>query len=522
MRFLSVSETDVVYICSQSHRIAMHLAQYPELGKFSKALYRFAGSLGDMATDSYWGPAMRRLKLLQFDLCAAPFSAKYIEDRCSSTVAWLQEYLQPSSSMYPRAAEDGLSVCELLEDVCGNPRAPLLEKLRELVGAPEGIKIAILIGEPRLIPPTQDQLRLHKELSDCEVIAPANLREGVIGEMLLAIGPPQWFPEYVFMAPRAPKVAILAYDWMRIWWKPAELFMAPFAGSGIVEEVILQHKGEEDEGIDPEALVPAIDFKQVFAAGVGRAPARDEDEAVEARAYVLDQGWAVLLEAGETSSALVVDLDENLSDRVRRIRAREIERGTYILLRTSGGGDYIVPVANRILADFESTARQHQRDWKVRLRTLFRKHGPAHVTENLRRLGSVRANDTNLHNWMSERNIRTQDPEDFTAIMRLIGLGEQAEEYWRIMGLIDKAHKMAGFRIRRLLLEEVDRMDLQGLERIGMMTIELPDKDAGSLGIFRVLSVSPTVELVPASDIGEPFPIEQNGQDASSQSLLWD
>jgi hypothetical protein len=89
--------------------------------------------------------------------------------------------------------------------------------------------------------------------------------------------------------------------------------------------------------------------------------------------------------------------------------------------------------------------------------------------------------------------------------MRLVGLGEDWERYWDMMGEIDHAHRHAGHRIRRQLLRRLEQLDLTELERVGRMEIALPEVDAGGFTAFRVLDVSPDRHLVSIHRLGHLF-----------------
>ena len=90
----------------------------------------------------------------------------------------------------------------------------------------------------------------------------------------------------------------------------------------------------------------------------------------------------------------------------------------FLLLKTSGGGDYIVPLANRILGSEADKLRASQKGWKDRLRKLKNNNGTDWVINELRSLGCSIASPTNLRNWMSYRGIKTSQFSHFQAIMK--------------------------------------------------------------------------------------------------------
>ena len=219
--------------------------------------------------------------------------------------------------------------------------------------------------------------------------------------------------------------------------------------------------------------------------------AEEDEEYVSARLFELEGRIVVPLDAAESAKATVLILDDEEADPIRRIPVTNIEPGMFLLVRTGGGGDYIVVVANRLLGERSVKVREAQRDWKDHLRKKVRQDGIYQVVHDLKSYGSRRANHVNVHNWMSYRSIKTEDPKDFLAVMRLIGLAGRFNDYWKTLTLIDRAHRKAGQLIRKQLLEEVRNADLRGLEKLGRMDFELPGAEGGSLTAVRVQGKHP-------------------------------
>ena len=216
----------------------------------------------------------------------------------------------------------------------------------------------------------------------------------------------------------------------------------------------------------------------------------------------------VPLDAAESARATVLALTHEEDDPVQRISVSSIEAGMFLLVRTGGGGEYIVHVADGVLGTHATRARQVQRDWKDRLRRKVRQKDLHQVVHQLKDYGSKIANDVNVRNWMSYRSIKTDDQKDFRAIMKLIGLEERFEDHWNTMELIDRAHRKAGHLIRKQLLAEVRNSDLQDLEKLGKMDFELPGVEGGQLTAIRIQGVHPKVFEIEVSRLGHPVEME--------------
>ncbi len=265
--------------------------------------------------------------------------------------------------------------------------------------------------------------------------------------------------------------------------------------------------GSRWDGIDAESLLTVVDRASSVASTLDKGD-RDEYEDVEAVCVFLEGDLAVFIEADEGAKTLVIDLDEDADDRVTRILVKDIQPGTYVLVRTSGGGDYIVPVADKIMGNLAQQAREYQKHWKELLRNYAKANGLLKTSIDLLDLGSDIANEVNVRNWIWPRSIRTHSYSDFLAIMRLIDLEDKAKEYWNIMGVINKAHHKAGFEIRNSLLDQVRDIDMEELQRRGKMDFKLSGDDEGGLIAFRVESVLAEKVKVPYSRIGQPFRLE--------------
>ena len=267
--------------------------------------------------------------------------------------------------------------------------------------------------------------------------------------------------------------------------------------------------------MNPEEFLPSIDWddilRRVSARAVGDSEHPDDDEEyVTALLFQLEGEIVVPLDASEGARATVLMLTQEETDPVQRIPVANIEPGMFLLIRTGGGGEYIVQVADQILGERSGEAREIQRDWKDHLRRKVRKDGLREVVHDLERYGSMRANHVNVRNWMSYRSIKTEDQRDFRAVMRLIGLADRFDEYWQAMTLIDRAHKRAGQFIRKQLLAEVRRADLQGLEKLGTMDFELPGVEGVNLTAVRIQDIHPQTFEIDVARLGHPFELDGN------------
>jgi hypothetical protein len=358
-------------------------------------------------------------------------------------------------------------------------------------------RIAIVVKEPRLVSTTEATVRSIPMLANVDVLAPSRLRRANCFDHIFIVGPAHRVPDYVITASRAPNIHIVRYDCIRDVWQPRDSFPNPIRRGTIRWSM---PDTRNDLGVDDE--IPQFDMSRIE----DYARATDTERAIdgiEAQPFVLADDWIVLVETDPNAYVLGIDL--NTEDLVERIPVGGIVPGVFVLLRTEGGGDYIVPLADRILGRRASDLRNSQERWKALLRDHVFKHGLLNTAISLIDRGSRRANEQNLRNWISPRFIRPNYEADFTAIMSLIQMAELTDSYWAQMGRIRSAHRQAGNQIRRQLLREVQAVDLEQLEESGRMDFQLPGVDGGTLTAFRVEEKLPHRLRVAPSRIDRPF-----------------
>jgi hypothetical protein len=502
---------DVVtlYKKSASTTITRHRIEHPALGKFCVSLYSFGSMLDEAASEDYWRKFLIPLKRLRFEFCAAPFPKEYRFERISAVASELQHHLRFCPKLYPDLASQAAAILDLLTDLLNDPKDPLLDKLLELTDAER--KVAWVIKESRLISHVEE-LVAGLNLPKLNAVHPLQLKDLTCYDRLIVIGPSRWFPESVFTAARASQIDILIFDWIKDRWKPQNEFVSPHKSSGPSNRNYITVEERETssrwDDIDPESLLIIVDKVSSVASTLNNGGDWDEYQDVEAACVFLEDDWAVFIEASEGAETLVIDPDEDTDNRIARIPVKEIKPGMFILVRTSGGGDYIVPVADKIMGNQAQRAREYQKRWKELLRNYATRNGLFKTGIDLLDRGSNLANEINIRNWMSPRSIRTRKYNDFLAIMRLVGLEDAAQEYWAIMKRINRAHHKAGFEIRNLLLEQVKDLNMEALQKQGKMDFKLSSDDEGGLTAFRVESVLPQTLEVPYSRIGQPFQLE--------------
>lgn len=509
MKSLSFDTVADIYGKSASSHMTRHRIPEPVLGSFCISLDQFDKLLGDLANEEYWRQFMLPLKRIRFGLCAAPFSHSYKQNHISSTLERLHHHIRLCHKLYPHYANGASAILNHLEALEEKSEDPLLSKLLEL--SPSAFSVSWVVKESRLIPDVE-LLVSDLNLGHVKVVHPLQLKGEHCYDRLIIIGPSRWFPESVFTAPRSEDIHIVIFDWIYDDWKPQNVFNHPHKSSGHSNRQIIVEKQDHDtvwNKIDAASLLVVVDKAATVQSALGEKRT-DEFDDIEAIGVFLEGDWVVFIDASEGAKTLVIDSDEEPSERIHRVAVRDVQPGTFILVRTGGGEDYIVPIADRLLGKDAEEARRYQQHWKQLLRDYVRQMGLLETSVALLDLGSDIANEVNVRNWMSPRSIRTQKYHEFEAIMKLTGLETQASEYWEMMEKISSAHRSAGHKIRELLLEQVKDLDIDQLHRQGKMEFKLSDDDDGGITAFRVESLLLDPLSVPYSRIGQPFKLDSN------------
>lgn len=510
MSSLSIYGSELVYSCSQDLQLMLRSVDFPQFEQFSFALRTFRQSLGEAADDDYWKEFLWPLRVYGFRMLAAPLPSGHPSALAADTASALQKHLMGCERIYPGLAEPARGLLELMSSLAKANSSPLLDAVWELAVAAEeeGKTVAVLVKDQRLAAATETVFADEPDLRGLKVAVPAQMRGGQCFGQIIAAGSNRWFPMHVFSAPRAQEIHLVHYSWISNESRLEPMFRGSSGGAAHWTADGTGSKSGSAGRLHAEELVPVFDWDKALARARRNSPAGPAFEEVSARLSLLEDGWAVFLEADDTATVQVIDLEEDQALQLKRVPVSRLEPGTFAILRTEGGGDYIVPLADRILGEAAGYLRGLQRKWKQLLREAIRERGLAAAAAQLRRYGSRIATEQNIRNWMSPRSIKPHYYEDFAAVMRLIGLRNWAKEYWEAMDTILRAHGKAGQRIRKLLLAEVLKTDPQDLEKHGRKDFNLAEAAGSVLSAFRVEGTSAQSVMVSPGRIGRPFKLE--------------
>lgn len=527
-----LSDISNIYNCSDL-RINVNRLHHKKFSNYCRYIKDFNNFLGENATDDYWKEFLKPLKRYQFQLCAAPLAFNYPKECHPDSIEYIKKHLSKCKQLYPDYEEIALDLFEDFIDISKSPQNPIYDFImsQKVIGE----KITLLLKERWLLPCIYDYFNKTNQENNFEVILPSALRGVKCYNNVIVIGMINWFreSEYIFTASRCKQMDVVQYSLSKdkrkfdtAFIESTDVVVLPkveisnFNVDDNYTQTLIQNNqafgiesGASDYEVSSdnisseELLLPSIDINEIVKNHC--LTSCNNDENIEARLFMLENASAVFLDV--KSKQIVIDLEEKGNLQVKKLCVDDIKCGMCIILRTNGGGDYIVCVANKILGKQFNQVRELQQHWKKLLMQKVKESSYESVGLKLASKGCMLATSKqNLRNWMSPRTIKPENDEDFNTILSFVGLESRLKEFNDAADIIRTAHRKAGKYIRSLLLQRIPSYDLHELEQQGKMDFELAEEDGGSMTAFRVVDISTETALITSSKIANPFTV--NGE----------
>ncbi len=257
----------------------------------------------------------------------------------------------------------------------------------------------------------------------------------------------------------------------------------------------------------------------------GETSKRDQQFRILSRLVILGAERKVFLRDDQRILEIsgMIDGDENIEDVGKRLPRRmvsQLREGDLIVLRTSGSGEYLVEVADTLLAkDGKGSLRATALDWKKILENALFDHGSSLIATRLQTRGHEIRDHNYIGVWTTDIVMKPESKSRFDALLSVIHeLGYSldddnpeavADSRWNQMLEIQSYHFKAGNLIRQLLLTEIRKLVKKDVQIGSHHTLTLPGADAGEMTIFRISGVdSETIEL-PYTRVGIILPLEE-------------
>ena len=525
---MSVNRTEKLYQAAAEAKLDLHSVHDTKVKQLSQYIRSMDSLARAAGVEELVSSTVRQLKAIRFALASTPLPGNHsnlklrdaIREVNQSASKW--KYIIADAAL-PLAATE---VVPILKDLASQEENPLGTKLKELLLGIEVADSAFVLKETRYEALVARWLQAACGIDEPVVVGSSALRGPEYYDVLFVFGCPRWFRNdgagFVFDAPRTHQLHILAFSWGSLDIGGSHALPKPCGSHrefGISKARVTVHGRQDpaDRDLAEDLSTTALfDIQAYLNRHRGNVGGTGDEIEYEARILQLASNQAVLLDWDERARSFCIDMstqdddqDEEGDELVCRRFNRNLEAGDFIILRTAGGGDLIPVLADHIMGDRAQQPRNKERCWKDRLRTLRIEKGEFELVRQLNDAGAIRANYANVKNWVWERTIRPAADSDFIAILNVCGLEGRVSEFMRAAAVILKAHKSAGFRIRKMLIAEIRNVNLQELRRRGSLVFQLPELEGhASMTAYRVERIQPEPVLVSSHELSHPFELE--------------
>ncbi len=495
---VSFTETVRTYEFARRATATRETLTSPLVRRLAGEIRRLSHALRDLDDDELWTAVIRRLRRSFRELGSTPLAPGSAVFGLTASAEYLRTLVSQAQGNYADDLVARAALCvSALEDLSTETANPFGDLVVEILSTGDLRQSALLVKTRYL-----DEVArwLASAAPSVRLVTESEVTWLTATESLVVAGPSYWFPNHVLTAPRAETICFVHYDAMRDQRRPVQLFSGSHRSPGteIRSAAVTEPRGDDE--VDADLLVPTVDWDALTRVSGGRRRSADDVDDVPANLFLLADGHAVYLEAGDGPTIdVVVDLEPGATPRLRSERTRAIGTGDYIVLRSEGGsGDYIPGIADALLGKRAATLRASQARWKKALRETVRAKGFSRVERDLRSLGVT---SPNLRYRMWRNSLRSRDPNDFRILLEYIGVGDEAAALWTAMGEIFEAHLRAGQDVRKLLEKAVLATDPEELVQRGRVDVGLVEMDAGTLSVVRVEARSPETVAVDEDDL---------------------
>jgi len=515
----SISFLTKIYNNSQTCNIVRHVIVHDELYHIAVALNSLRNSLGPESGEEFWRQILNPIRRFIFSLCSTPLPPVTIA--AISGLDWnhLHHHVRLCQQTYPDLHSSLADLIKRLENLDGD--SPFLTPLESLCVS--DARVSVVINVSRMNQAIEKYFNENNTFKNVEIVSARQLRELHICDRLVILGPCRWIPEYIFLSPHAQEIHVINFNWLHDQWKPSSVFVSDPQSLknrsvshciGRLPE-ITNKSGQafcdnNFSSLDSlDLLPPTPAFRKEMLHNAGWEPSHNEELTLAKFCHLAGER-AVFVPADDNAAQLAIDLSSASIPLIRRVPIGALEPDMYLLLRTAGGGDFLIPLANRILGRIAKERREQQAEWKSQLISkakeqfgeLSRGALASAVSNYLSSNALLHASPANVFYWMSSRSIRPRKKEAFIAILEYSGMQSKSEELWEAMEEIERAHRSAGHTIRKMLLQRISTMSLEPLKRDGQMVFDLGEQDGGSISAFQIINISKDEFDIPINLIG--------------------
>lgn len=522
MKYPNLMEVDKVYsYAAAAQSVLEETVPHPQLKQICERYLRLRKELGPDNTEIFWKSSLATLYgYIKTHLAAPlPFNRQ-------QSLKLVDEFKNLTSNAHltvPSYANQIDDLKNILIHLKYQDSNPLYEKFEEVAKRENfEAKVGLVVPssnlqESREFFNNQPFFR-HQQYGKFTFVHPKDLREISFYETIIVFGWTTFWRrqglQYIFDAPRANRLFLISYDWIPNDLERIVSFVVPQGNTYGAQFTTMKTSTSPVQDFNELLPTFSLDELRDRIAKDNDGEVFDDDDLAMVNLVELADSKAVFINRYSLSNPAKTTkhLTISLSGSEKHLRDQlldEIEPGDFLVLRTEGGGvDYIVPIADSIMASDAAKCRETQKMWKRILREEVNTKGINQVVNELQDIECNSANSTNVKNWINPRSIMLQSESDFRILMSFLNLGGSIDDILLSSRLINKAHITAGRYIRNTLLSQIKNISMEELSYSTVKEFTLDEYGAGSMTAFQILNVGTKETELHVSKIGKIFTMD--------------
>lgn len=196
----------------------------------------------------------------------------------------------------------------------------------------------------------------------------------------------------------------------------------------------------------------------------------------------LSGGWTFWMPMDEKHRG--VDLSFPAEQRIQYFSARELAKGDLLFFRTgeSEAEELDRLTVEELGGDF-TKVRQHQSEWKAKLRAHLRRMGPRLVARELQSCGVK--NPGRVEKWAEDSLIKPVDDADFEKL--LVWLDCDVDSHYWAAKRLRSARAAAAWKVRRTVEQLIDVTKMEELASMGFQVLGAEENEEGVAVVSEVI-----------------------------------
>ncbi len=473
-----------LYLCQERAEIHQIAIECPQLERIEKA----KSILFNKEIDTeFWHPVIGDIRRFIFLSLVLPLPHDHPFLKFTGTSI---STLNRGTLAYPSISADFLSIYDLCGQLQKSSSNPLLEEITNIIQPSHAI---LVVPRSNWVAPLEEYFQtIHYPLK-VDSQSTVN-RNNTIWNNMVICGPVGAYDESIYTVRRADTISWLTFSWKPLRFTSKVEFI-DYSHLGTTLQAISSHGAQSV----PKRGFPDLTMHELYSEE--NQPSAHREDSVPARSVWLADEGLIYVNANLRARSWILDT-VSMPPRARQVLSDDLMPGQFLIVRTHGGGDLIVPVADSILGPDHVFLRKNLALWKQTMAHFISENGLSQTAALLQSNGASRlATPNNLKYWISPLSIAPSSKLDFKALLKPLGLDSRSDNWWRESRRIKSAHMAAGSRIRKWLLEQASTLTDRDF-RDGRIELKMPEEKIASAAAIEIEHVSTTIVNIPGHLIG--------------------